>query len=184
MRLMECPGNQSRFEAISALRPPTGALNIMQSPTALIRSLFIVACCLLVQVAPSSIQATETDKAAVIQVVNSYHEALKTGDKKGAVRLLAPDAVILENGGVETREEYISHHLEGDIEFSQAVTARRSAIQVTVLGDAAWTSSSSESQGTFRQRTVNATGAELMVLTKTANGWVIKAIHWSSRMRS
>jgi ketosteroid isomerase-like protein len=184
MKPMDCPGTKPHYEVISALKPSTGALNIMQSPTALIRSLFIVACCLWVQIIPSSIQAAETDKAAVIQIVNSYHEALKAGDKKGAVRLLAPDAVILENGGVETREEYISHHLEGDIEFSQAVTTRRSAIQVTVLGDVAWTSSSSESQGTFHQRAVNASGAELMVLTKTANGWVIKAIHWSSRMRS
>lgn len=156
----------------------------MQSSRILIRSLLIVAAFLWSQAVPSFTQAAESDKGLVAQAVTNYHEALRTGDKKGAIRLLALDAVILENGGLETREEYISHHLEGDVEFSQAVTTRRSALQVTVMGDVAWATSTSESQGTFRQRTVNTVGAELMVLTKAANGWLIKAIHWSSRMRS
>ena len=40
-----------------------------------------------------------------------------------------------------------------------------------------------ENQGQFNGRAVNSTGAELMVLTKSGAGWLIRAIHWSSRNR-
>ena len=144
----------------------------------------IVAILLAAHVVPAQAQKTDADVAAVEKTVRSYHEALAAGNPNGALQLLAPDVVVLESGGLETREEYRSHHLAGDIEFAQAVTTRRSAIQVTVSGDVAWASSTSETQGNFRNRAVNLTGAELMVLSKTNKGWVIRAIHWSSRPRS
>jgi ketosteroid isomerase-like protein len=94
---------------------------------------------------------------------------------------LASDAVILENGDQETREEYSSHHLTADIEFAQAVPARLSAMQVTVNGDVAWASSITVMQGAYHGRVINSTGAELMVLSRTATSWEIRSIHWSSR---
>ena len=121
------------------------------------------------------------DSAAVAATVRAYHEALARGDSAAALRLLAGDAVILESGGRETREEYRSHHLPADIQFAQAVPASRSAPQVTLSGNVAWASSTSTMQGTFRGQAINSVGAELMVLSKTATGWVIRAIHWSSR---
>lgn len=148
------------------------------------RLVCIVAVLLAAQVFPAQAQKTNADMAAVEKTVRSFHEALAAGDSNGALQLLAPDVVVLESGGLETREEYQSHHLAGDIEFAQVVTTRRSAIQVTVSGDVAWASSTSETQGNFRKRAVNSTGAELMVLSKTTKGWVIRAIHWSSRPRS
>lgn len=50
-------------------------------------------------------------------------------------------------------------------------------------GDAAWVSSTSTTNGEFRGRVVHSTGAELMVLRRTPDGWRIAAIHWSSRAR-
>ena len=35
--------------------------------------------------------------------------------------------------------------------------------------------------GSYRDRPINAAGAELMVLVRTPVGWRITAIHWSSR---
>lgn len=35
--------------------------------------------------------------------VERFHDALTSGDRTGAMALLASDAVILESGGVETR---------------------------------------------------------------------------------
>ncbi len=113
--------------------------------------------------------------------VRAFHEALARGDSAAALRLLAADAVILEGGGRETREEYRSHHLPADIQFAQAVPANRSTLQVTLTGDVGWASSTSTVQGTYRGQAVSLVGAELMVLSKTAAGWVIRAIHWSSR---
>src|SRR5688572_19089129 len=123
------------------------------------------------------------DSGAVAAVVARYHRALEEGDSATALSLLAPDATILESGGMESRAEYRSHHLSSDIEFARAVPSRQSALHVTVRGDVAWVRSTSISEGQFRGRTINAAGAELMVLSREVDGWRIRAIHWSSRTR-
>jgi hypothetical protein len=76
------------------------------------------------------------------------------------------------------------HHLPADIEYARAVPSTPSALRVTVQGDVAWVVSTSEATGTFRGRAVSAVGAELMVLDRSAKGWRIRAIHWSSRRRT
>jgi ketosteroid isomerase-like protein len=119
----------------------------------------------------------------VIAVVDRFHAALKGGDGPGAMQLLAPDVVILESGGAETRAEYEKGHLPADMAFEQAVTSTRSPYKVTVVGDAAWCSSTAEFKGTFRGKPVDSLSAELMVLSRDANGWRIRAVHWSGRTR-
>jgi ketosteroid isomerase-like protein len=131
----------------------------------------------------ASAQGIGGDSATVASVVERYHRALESADSVGALALLASDAVILESGGTETREEYRSHHLPADIAFAQAVKSVRSPIRVVVRGDVAWATSTTTTQGDFRGRAVNSAGAELMVLTRTTDGWKISAIHWSSRNR-
>jgi ketosteroid isomerase-like protein len=121
------------------------------------------------------------DSAAVAAVVDRFHTALAEGDSAAVAHLLAPDAIILENGGVETRGEYLGGHLRGDIAFAQAVVPERAPTRVVVAGDAAWAVSTSSARGEFRGRPVNAVGAELMVLRRANDGWRIVAIHWSSR---
>lgn len=123
------------------------------------------------------------DSVAVAEAVARYHAALAAGDSTAALALLAPEAVVLESGGMETRAEYRSHHLPGDIAFAQAVRAERSPVQVTLRGDVAWAVSTSATKGEYRGRTIDSTGAELMVLVRTPEGWRIAAIHWSSRAR-
>jgi ketosteroid isomerase-like protein len=124
-----------------------------------------------------------TDSAEVAEVVSRYHRALATSDSAAALRLLAPDAVILESGGAETVAEYREHHLPADIAFAVAVPSTRTVTRVTLRGDVAWVASTSVTRGEFRGRAVNSAGAELMVLTRTTEGWKISAIHWSSRAR-
>jgi ketosteroid isomerase-like protein len=123
------------------------------------------------------------DSLDVANVVRAYDRALRTGDSTAALALLADDAVILESGGMETRDEYRSHHLPSDIEFARAVQGTQSPLRVRVRGDVAWVTSTSVVQGQFRGRPVNSAGAELMILTRGASGWKIAAIHWSSRAR-
>lgn len=126
-------------------------------------------------------QGSGADSAAVAAIVDQYHQALVSGDSAGASSLLAPTAVVLEGGGLETKAEYLSHHLPADIAFAQAVTRERGPMAVTVRGDAAWVVSTSRVKGEFRDREVDSRGAELMVLARTPDGWRITAIHWSSR---
>lgn len=125
----------------------------------------------------------QRDSAAVVQTVSNYHKALTSGDSLAALNLLAPDAVILESGGMETRSEYRSHHLPGDIAFARAVKSVRGPLNVVVAGSTAWTFSTSTAQGDFNGRAINSLGAESMVLTRTPKGWRIRSIHWSSRNR-
>jgi ketosteroid isomerase-like protein len=133
--------------------------------------------------APASAQVAG-DSVAVARVVERYHHALASGDSAAALALLAPEAVIIESGGVESRQEYRSHHLPADIAFVRAVKTTRSPVHVTVRGDVAWTSARSTTRGNYRGKSVNSTGAESMVLTRSADGWTISAIHWSSHDRS
>jgi len=126
-------------------------------------------------------QSPAADSTAVTASVRAFHEALAAGDSAGALRLLAADAVILESGARESRDEYAAHHLAEDIEFARAVPIERRALQITVSGDVAWANSTSLMRGTYRNRAIDAAGVELMVLSRTATGWVIRAIHWSSR---
>jgi ketosteroid isomerase-like protein len=126
---------------------------------------------------------TASDSAAVVATVDAYDRALSSGESAAALSLLAADAVVLESGGVETRDEYRRHHLPGDIEFARAASTVRTPLRVVVRGDVAWAWSTSTSHGEFRGRAVNSQGAELMVLSREASGWKIRAIHWSSRAR-
>lgn len=128
------------------------------------------------------------DSAAVAATVASYHRALAAGDSAAALSLLAPDAVILESGGLETREEYRGHHLPGDIAFSRAVPSTSGATRVVVSGDIAWATTTSVTVGQYNGRAINSAGAELMVLSRSpavaGGAWRIRAIHWSSRRRT
>lgn len=139
--------------------------------------------CAAIVLSSSPIAAQSSDSTDVASAVRAYHTALAAGDSLAALGLLAPDAVILESGGMESRAEYRSHHLAADIEFARAVPSVRGEIAVTVAGDVAWASSTSTTEGMMGDRKINAMGAELMVLSRTPEGWRIRAIHWSSRNR-
>lgn len=144
----------------------------------LIRTL--IAFCLIALTGPHAL-AQASAEAAVEATVRAFHKALVDGDANGALRLLTADAMVLESGVRETREEYAAHHLPEDIAFARAVPMQRGPVQVTVSGDTAWASSTGRLQGTFRSRPVDIAVAELMVLSRTAAGWEIRAIHWSSQ---
>lgn len=131
----------------------------------------------------STSHTTLSDSSEVVAVVASFHEALAVGDSARALAALASDVMILESGGIETRDEYRTHHLPADIQFARAVPSTRTVTRVTVHGDAAWVVSSSVTQGQNNGRAVNSAGAELVVLRRAAAGWQISAIHWSSRNR-
>lgn len=126
---------------------------------------------------------TAADSAAVVAVVAQMHDLMQRGDSAGLLRLLTDDVVVLESGGYENRTEFRAHHLPADIEYARAVKSDRQLRSLSVIGDAAWVSTTSTSSGEFRGRVVNSSGAELMVLRRTPDGWKVAAIHWSSRAR-
>ena len=125
--------------------------------------------------------AQSSPTTAALKTAASFHKFLESGDSASAVRLLAPDAIILESGGRETRAEYLAQHLGEDIEFARAVSTSRKVVDTRRQGDVVWVVASSVSKGRFHEREIDSRGAELMVLTRSGQRWLIAAIHWSSR---
>lgn len=116
-----------------------------------------------------------------VEVVAAFGAALDAGDQTALVGLLATDVQIAESGGIErSLEEYRSHHMRADIEFSKAVETTvidRRVFEgeglVTVMTEAV-------SSGTFLDKPVNSRLMETMVLKETDGIWKIVHIHWSS----
>ena len=113
--------------------------------------------------------------------VQAFHAALAAHDRPAIERLLAPDAMVLESGHVETRGEYLAHHYPADAEFARAVAGQVEDLEVRTAGEIAWAQGRSSFSGHFRDRPIRLQGAELMVLGRHEGGWRIRAIHWSSR---
>lgn len=136
--------------------------------------------CLLALAAARPVETAAEESAPVTAVVDAFHAALQRGDGKALMKLLAPDAVILESGYAETRAEYERVHLKEDITFARAVRSTRSISNVRIEGNVAWVTATSRAIGSFRNRQISTIGTELMVLTESSQGWRIRAIHWSS----
>ena len=121
------------------------------------------------------------EERAVREVVSDFHAALGAGDSTTVVSLLHPEVRIFEGGHAETREEYRSGHLRGDIAFLQAVESEMTWDDVVIEGDLAFYMSEDRKTGTYRDREIDSHGTETMVLVRTSEGWRIRHIHWSSR---
>ncbi len=138
------------------------------------------ALCSIALAAASAAKTPAEESAPVIAVVDAFHDALRRGDEKAVMELLALDAMILESGSSETRSEYEQHHLKEDIAFARGVQTNRSVLSIRLEGNTAWIMSTSRTRGSFRGRQIKSVGTELMVLTKSLQGWRIRAIHWSN----
>ena len=128
-------------------------------------------------------QDTAQDEADVRTTLESFYAAMKTPDPAAAMAVIADDAVFLEGGRLETREEYEKNHLPADLGFEAQVTGKREPWRITVRDDTAWAIAMTEYDGTFNGRPVAFTGAQLAVLTREDAGWRIRSIHWSSLPR-
>ena len=124
-----------------------------------------------------------SDSSDVVAAIAKFHASLAAGDSSAALAILSDDVTILESGGVETKTQYRTGHINGDMSFAKAVPSVRTVTGVHVRGDAAWVTSSSVTQGESNGRQINSAGAELMVLSKEGGAWKIRAVHWSSRAR-
>jgi ketosteroid isomerase-like protein len=114
-------------------------------------------------------------------VLESFYGAIKRGDSTAAMSVIAPDAVFIESGRLETRAEYEMNHLPADIDFEKQVTGTRDPLRITFDGNTAWVIATTTYDGKFNGAPVRFVSAQLMVLTKDPDAWKIRSIHWSSR---
>jgi ketosteroid isomerase-like protein len=116
------------------------------------------------------------------ETVAAFHAALAAGDKAKALGLLAPEVAIYEAGHVErSRDEYASHHLQGDIDFARTSTRKLLRENERIDGNTAVVWEETETTGTAMGMPVHALGTGTMVLEKRGDGWAIVHVHWSSR---
>ena len=142
------------------------------------------ALCAIGLAAASAAETPAEETAPIVATVDAFHDALRRGDEKSVIELLAPDAMILESGSAETRREYEQHHLKKDITFAREVQTNRSVLSIRLEGNTAWIISTSRASSSFRGRQIKSVGTELMVLTKSLQSWRIRAIHWSSHEKN
>ncbi len=140
---------------------------------------FLAGACLMLS-AERSIGDTAPDEAAIASTVEAFHKGLTAGEPNKVMSLLLPDALVIEAGTIQTRDEYQREHLAEDIAFARAVPVKSHKAVVHQEGNAAWVTTMSRVVGEFQKRPIDSTGAETVILTKTPGGWRIRSIHWSS----
>ena len=117
-----------------------------------------------------------------VAAVERFSTALGAGNLDAVTAELDPAVLILESGGAEhSREEYLGGHAKSDAEFLKGahITLKRRNAQAS--GDLAWVASESEIHAMKGSDMLMIASTETMVLHKTAAGWKIAHIHWSSR---
>lgn len=135
--------------------------------------------------AKRSSRAEASVSNAVTTVAKAFHAALSAGDAAGVQRLLDPNVLIMEGGNVErSRDEYAAHHLKSDAKFMSSMKYTLERQTGESVGDLAWVASEATLTGESQGKPMNLVSTETLVLRKSAAGWRIVHIHWSSRARS
>jgi ketosteroid isomerase-like protein len=118
------------------------------------------------------------NEADVKAVVDAFYGGISAGDPPAVMRLIAPDAVFMESGIIESRAEYEMNHLPADIEFESHVKPVRGPLRITFDGrDTAWVISRAEyDEGNPEKYIIT----QLMVLTRDTGDWRIRTISWSA----
>lgn len=150
----------------------------MRTPVAVLLVAWFLAGC----AARGTAEPREDASAAVVAQAEAFHRALSAGDEAAVASLLAPEVLIYESGGQESsREEYMSHHMKGDMAF-----LGKSQLQVIerkhgTTGGLGWVATRSRITGVHRDKPVDIYSTESLVLERRPEGWRIVHVQWSSR---
>lgn len=128
--------------------------------------------------------ATAPSARPAVEVVTQFSAALQAGDLQRAGALLTDDVLILESGGAErSREEYLSGHATHDAAFLKGAHVQVKQRTANAVGDLAWVATEGELHASKKGKPLTLLSSETMVLKRTAQGWRIAHIHWSSRAK-
>ena len=117
-------------------------------------------------------------------IVDQFHEALRTRNRNGVVALMSPDAWLFETGFVEaSRDDYVKNHLSDDAEFARVTDYKPTRRSVITDGQTAWVLTQANISGLFGDQDVDLEQTETMILRRTATSWEIMHLHWSAHPR-
>jgi len=144
-----------------------------------VRVLAVLLCALALPVAAQP-RGTPAQAPLPSDVVDAFHDALRSGDRRKALEQMTADVLIFEQGRQErSRTEYARAHLAEDIGFASVTTRTVSRRAVKQQGGVAWVTSQNRTRGTLKGRTVDFITDETMVLVHVSGKWRIAHIHWS-----
>ncbi|PTU32799.1 nuclear transport factor 2 family protein [Stenotrophobium rhamnosiphilum] len=117
-------------------------------------------------------------------VVEAFHEALRTRNRDAVVSLMSPDAWLFETGFVEaSRDDYVKNHLSDDAEFARVTDYKPTRRSVITDGQTAWVLTQAVISGLFGDQDVDLEQTETMILRRTPTSWEIMHLHWSAHPR-
>lgn len=134
------------------------------------------------QAAKSSTSDVPDAATGAANQVDAFSKALAAADFDQVKSLLAPEAIILESGGVErSREEYLDHHAKSDAAFLGGAHVNVLSRTARVDGNLAWVATESEIHTSKGNKPLTLLSTETMILNDRSGDWQIVHIHWSSR---
>lgn len=141
-------------------------------------SLLLITVPALVAQAPGA--ATESE---VRKVVEAYHQAFEQRDLEGLRRLLVPELLVFEGGGVDRgRDTYLGHHLGPELKEMSGWTTSGMNMTFRVEGTLAYATCAFTYEASFKSgKTSKGKATETLVLVNEKDQWLIRHIHWSSR---
>jgi uncharacterized membrane protein/ketosteroid isomerase-like protein len=123
--------------------------------------------------------ARDVDPAAVSE---AFYTALRSGDVNAVSMLLADDVLILEGDHAQTsKAEYMAGHMKSDMAFLPNVTSETLSREAGQASDSAWVTTHSRISGTYRDKKVDATNREFLLLRRIGDHWKIVMIQWADK---
>ena len=131
-------------------------------------------------VVPPDASDTNTNHPAG-QVAVELNLAIASGDIEHLKSLMAPDVLIFESGNVESSlAEYESHHMQSDIAFMSVMNTEMLSRRVIDAGDTATVLTRSRVHGTYKEKEIDLSNTETLVLKNLDGQWKIIHVHWSA----
>ncbi|WP_309604366.1 nuclear transport factor 2 family protein [Phenylobacterium sp.] len=128
---------------------------------------------------PIALAGAAADAAGV---VDAFHAALKAGDTGKAASLMAAGVLVFEAGGAETsKAAYAAEHLPADAAFEATALETILRRSGAAASDSAWIATEGRVQARAGEKVTDRLTTETMILARTAGGWRIVHVHWSSR---
>jgi|GEM_PF-307712 len=114
-----------------------------------------------------------------VTAVDEFHQALAGGNGEVALALLHDKATLLEEGQVQSKQEYAEHHLGEDMKFMAQAQSERLSREQRVEGRQATVTTRNHLTGTYEGTPVDVVLDETVSLYQTGNGWIITHVQWS-----
>ncbi|MBI5202100.1 MAG: nuclear transport factor 2 family protein [Elusimicrobia bacterium] len=135
--------------------------------------------------AKPEVAAEQKPEAPVLDVLSRYQAAMEARSMEKLAEVMHPDVLVLEGiyknvGWLDYRDNHIGPEMK---EWKEFKTLRRTVIEASVNGDAAYAVQEATYSIVTAEKTMTLAAAETFVLQKGPEGWKIKHVHFSGKRK-